>query len=110
MRSSEIRNPKSEIQKEASQVSRRSEFEFRISDLGFGVSVDCPDAGRRPLEQVLVRVAEVEADAPRRPGHSALERHAVLLEPCFPPWQFFARDGEGQVQLPAAVIGWDDAP
>src|SRR5262245_45552742 len=72
-------------------------------------SVRRPNPRRRQLPKVVVRVAEVEADAAAGPADLALDGDAALREPGAPRFEILGGDGESEVDGTGAVVGRDGA-
>src|SRR5262249_13694013 len=70
-------------------------------------SIDRPQARRRQLEQMPIRVAEVDAHAAAGPLGAAFDRNPMLAEPLFPVRQSLSLDGKRDVQRTVAIVRRD---
>jgi len=67
-------------------------------------SVDRPHAGSCELEEIIVRIAEINAGAAARPADTALDLDPLGVESFFPGAKVFRQDRERKVQRAAAVV------
>src|ERR1700756_2989720 len=63
-----------------------------------------PDAGRGKFHQVIVGISEVKAFAAARPFYAALDFDPSIAETLLPSAKIFCRNGEGEMQVAAAVM------
>src|SRR6516164_1804193 len=68
--------------------------------------VDGPQARGGQLHQMAVGVPEIEAHAAPWPTDFAFDRHLFFLQPVLPSLQLGRWDGECEMELPIAVMGW----
>jgi hypothetical protein len=66
-----------------------------------------PDAGRDQFQQMVVRVAEIDAAASFWPLEFALNRDVALAEASLPFFEFFRRNPEGNVTDTRGPVRWD---
>src|ERR1700676_235820 len=68
-----------------------------------------PKSGRGQLQEMPVRIAEIDAVAATRPCGAALDGDAGAAQPLFPGRQLVGRNGERHMGRPLAVMGRDGA-
>ena len=66
-----------------------------------------PQSGRRQLEKMPVRIAEIDALAAARPFGAAFDGDVLDLEPLLPSRKLIGRDRKGDMHRPVAVMRRD---
>jgi len=66
-----------------------------------------PYAGRRKLDEMIVRIAKIDTFTAERPLDAALDGNAGFAETLFPCRKFARRNGEGKMQVTAPAVRRD---
>src|SRR5580692_5738478 len=74
-----------------------------------GMLVAGPQSGRGELQEMAVRIAEIDAVAAARPLSPAFALDAGCAQPFLPSRQLVGRHGKGHVGWPLAVVGRNGA-
>ena len=74
-----------------------------------GGSINRPAARRDQFQQMLVRIAEIQAAPAARPVHRALDGDAAVFQTPLPVRFRGSGDGKGHVQISAAIVRRNDA-
>lgn len=84
-------------------------FSWQGGGAGKAPSIDRPDSRRREFDEVVVRVAEIQARAAALHPDHAFDGNALFFQMPRPVLLFPGGDGEGQMQVAVAVVRRDRA-